>query len=123
MPEVTLTPLIDTSLTILVIFMITAPAIQNAIKVDLPRGSQHEADGEKKEVSLSIDGEGMIYINNNPVAFDDIAQEYMKQPEESRYIARIHADKSLQYNTVMSVVEEIKRLNVAKHVVLSTQPA
>ena len=49
-PEISLTPLIDTALTLLVIFMITAPMIHNGIKVDLPQGNSKEVGSQQELV-------------------------------------------------------------------------
>ena len=49
-PEITLTPLIDTALTLLIIFMVTTPMMHNAIKVNLPRGNVKEDRGSKQEL-------------------------------------------------------------------------
>ena len=54
-PEITLTPLIDTALTLLVIFMVTSPLINNAIKVDLPKGNAQEAQGVQEDLVVHID--------------------------------------------------------------------
>ena len=53
--EITLTPLIDTALTLLIIFMVTTPMIQNSIKIDLPKGAAQEAGKEQQEIVVSID--------------------------------------------------------------------
>ena len=48
--EISLTPLIDTALTLLIIFMVTTPMMHNAIKVNLPQGKSNEAGGQQELV-------------------------------------------------------------------------
>ena len=48
MQEISLTPLIDMALTLLIIFMVTAPMLNNAIKVELPKGQAKEDDMRSK---------------------------------------------------------------------------
>ena len=55
MKEISLTPLIDTALTLLIIFMITAPMMQNSIKVQLPKGKAKEADTVNKERHVDLE--------------------------------------------------------------------
>ena len=66
LPEVTLTPLIDTALTLLVIFMITTPMMNNVIKINLPSSSVNEGDSkDQQETIVYIDKQGKLYLNGN----------------------------------------------------------
>ena len=62
MPEISLTPLIDTALTLLVIFMVTAPMIQHGIKVDLPHGAAKEVSGQQ-ELVVTMAKDGKLYFS------------------------------------------------------------
>lgn len=121
MPEITLTPLIDTSLTILVIFMITAPSIQNSIKVNLPYGQYKEADKEKPNVFVSIDQEERIYINNEEVPFEDIVTHLDKVLPDYQKGVVLQGDRFLPYNAIMTVMDKVKQLKRVQYVVLSTK--
>ena len=68
MPEVSLTPLIDTALTLLVIFMITAPMVQYGIKVDLPQGKSKEV-ATQQELVVSIHRNGTMYSSYTASSF------------------------------------------------------
>ena len=68
MPEITLTPLIDTALTLLIIFMVTAPTIHNALKFDLPKGESQEGGKDTSELIVRIDKTGTISFNDIDVA-------------------------------------------------------
>lgn len=63
-PNVSLTPLIDTALTLLVVFMVAAPVAHHAVRVDLPQGESSEASSEKNqgEVIITIDRDGRMYL-------------------------------------------------------------
>ena len=63
MPHISLTPLIDAALTLLIIFIVTAPAIQNGIKIDLPQGKSKEV-GSQQELVVSLNKKGLIYFNS-----------------------------------------------------------
>jgi len=63
MPHVSLTPLIDVALTLLIIFMITAPMVQNGIKIDLPQGNSKEV-GSQQELVVSMRRDGKMFFNS-----------------------------------------------------------
>lgn len=120
MPEITLTPLIDTALTLLVIFMITAPMVQNAIKVDLPHGKSKEAEGTK-DLVVAITKDNKIYFNSYPVDKDHLGaavqKELMSKPDTPVYV---EADETLAYGNVAGVVDELKFAGIT-YVAMSTR--
>ena len=61
LPEVSLTPLIDTALTLLVIFMITAPIVQNGIHVQLPQGNSKEV-GNQQELVITVSKDEKMFF-------------------------------------------------------------
>ena len=70
MADINVTPMVDVMLVLLVIFIITAPLFTHAIKLDLPNAQAAPAQEKPDTVSLSIDGAGRIFWNNDPVALD-----------------------------------------------------
>jgi biopolymer transport protein ExbD len=64
-PNVSLTPLIDTALTLLVVFMVAAPVAHYSVQVDLPQGQTQDtsaAKQEPKEIIITIDRDGNLYL-------------------------------------------------------------
>jgi len=61
--DISMTPLIDTALTLLIIFMITTPIIQNAIRVSLPKGESKEDEGGSQELIVYIDKDKHLFFN------------------------------------------------------------
>jgi biopolymer transport protein ExbD len=120
MPEITLTPLIDTALTLLVIFIITAPMVQNGIKVDLPQGNSKEV-GEQQELVVTLSKEGKLFFNSFPVempALPDMVKNAMNgRPDMPVYV---RADESIEYGKVIEVVDMLK-ISGAKYVAMSTR--
>jgi len=68
MAEINTTPLVDVMLVLLVIFIITAPLLTHAIKLDLPQADASRATETVDTITLSIDPAGGLYWNNEPVA-------------------------------------------------------
>lgn len=65
--EVSLTPLIDTVLVLLIIFMAATPVINNMVKVSLPNGQYCETENKKKTLAFAIDQHGRIYDKNKKI--------------------------------------------------------
>jgi biopolymer transport protein TolR len=120
MPEVTLTPLIDTALTLLVIFMITAPMVQNGIKIDLPQGSSKEV-GNQQELVVTMSKDGKIFFNSYPIEKKDLVQSVQKAlVQHDDMPVYVRADESIEYGKVIEIVDELKLAGV-KFVAMSTR--
>lgn len=81
LPEICLTPLIDTALTLLVIFMVTTPMIQNSIKIDLPHGATNTGGNtaQPKEIMIDLDKNEQIYVNSMPTALPHLKASIEQQ--------------------------------------------
>jgi biopolymer transport protein ExbD len=122
MPEITLTPLIDTALTLLVIFIVTAPMVQHGIKVDLPQGRSKEVSATQ-ELIITLNKDGKLYFNSYPVELSNLIQTVQQalegRPETPVYV---RADESVAYGKVIEIVDSLKQAGV-KYVAMSTRPA
>lgn len=72
MAEINVIPLVDIMLVLLVIFIITAPVLTHAVKVDLPQASSTRNDETPETVTVAVDGEGRLYWNDTPVSEDEL---------------------------------------------------
>src|SRR5271156_5717513 len=82
--DISLTPLIDTALTLLVIFMVATPMMHNAIKVSLPKGNAKESLSTKQNLVVSIDKSGTIFFDNvkhNSESLIALLQEKIKNDQ------------------------------------------
>jgi len=115
MSEINTTPLVDVMLVLLVIFIITAPLLTHAVKIDLPQASSQSLPENPQLVSVSIDGAGKYYWNNQPLtqaelkAKLDIAAKQLPQPE-----LNIRADKETRYQVVASLMADINNAGIIK---------
>lgn len=120
MPEISLTPLIDTALTLLVIFMVTTPMIQHNIKVDLPQGASKEV-GDQQEFVVTMNKDEQLFFNSYPVEqaqLPETVKKAMTGAEETPVYLR--ADEAVAYGKVVKVVDELKQAGV-RFVALSTR--
>ena len=104
-PEINTTPLVDVMLVLLIIFMITIPVMNHAIKIDLPRASNQPDDSKPENIDLSIDTTGKIYWNNEAIDMNQlnlrIASAAQKQPQPELYL---RAERTTQYEKVAQVM-------------------
>ena len=118
--ELNVTNLIDVAFTLLIIFMIATPLIQEeqTIQVNLPTESkrpQENPDTELTFQSIAIDKRGVYYFGNTPIEFEDLRprlEELAKRPKAP--VIRIRADYALQWQQVVRLMDEIKKHNLTK---------
>lgn len=125
MPEVSLTPLIDTALTLLVIFMITAPMMNNVIKVELPSSKVDEMDSrEQQETIIYIDTLQKLYLNGKEMNLPEIITTLQQMGKEKKIeIVFVKADQAVEYGKVIDLVDTIKMAGGIKYVALATKRA
>jgi biopolymer transport protein TolR len=120
-PEITLTPLIDTALTLLVIFMVTSPLINNGIKIDLPKGNVQEVKGLQEDLVVHIDKQRHIFINGTAVKRDQLVTHLKKQiGNQKNKTVFVKGDGKVEYQDVITLVEEIKTVGGIDRVALAT---
>ena len=113
--EINMIPLIDVMLVLLVIFIITAPLLTHAVKIDLPRASNEINVVKRENVHLSIDAQGSVYWNGD--ALDESAwrarmadaAKLDPQPE-----LHIRADGELAYKRVVTVMSDAARAGLVR---------
>ncbi|MCD6706503.1 MAG: biopolymer transporter ExbD [Thiobacillus sp.] len=113
--EINMVPLIDVMLVLLVIFIITAPLLTHAVKVDLPQASSQPNDVKPETINLSIKADGTVYWNAEAVdaaawqARMDLAAQKNPQPE-----IHIRADGDLAYRNVARIMADAARAGLTK---------
>jgi biopolymer transport protein ExbD len=122
MGEINVTPLVDVMLVLLVVFIVTAPLLTNAVHVNLPKTAETAPPEEKAAVYLSINAEGKVFIDKNEYPLDSVEGELKKRHDaDSELALNLNADDGVQYGIVAKVMSSIERAGVTKLAVL-TQP-
>lgn len=126
MPEIVLTPLIDTALTLLVIFMITTPVVHNSIKIDLPRGESKEAggNGHEKPIIVSVDSAGILFLNDKKVTMDslgDALKQYVKEHGALEQRVWVKIDRTKSCDLLIGVIDRIKVVSGVKDVAIAIE--
>lgn len=120
MGEINVTPLVDVMLVLLVVFIVTAPLLTNAIHVNLPKTAETAPPEEKDPVYVSVDASGKIFIDKTEIPLDSFEKELLNRKAADPEIAlNLNADDGVQYGTVAKVMSAIERSGISKLSVLT----
>ena len=103
--EVNLTPLIDVMMSLLAIFMITAPLLTTGIPLDLPKGDGKSVDSPEKTLDISVDKNGKIYVANQEIKLEKLTDKVTALVAENPKIQMmISGDSKADYGRVIEVM-------------------
>src|SRR6266852_4847898 len=113
--EINVTPMVDVMLVLLVIFMVTAPLIQQGVKVNLPQTRAAPVEATEKKVVLSVDRSKRVFLGEAEVPLKDLEQilkaNAKVQLDKEIYL---HADRDLAYGVVVEVMAAAQRAGILK---------
>lgn len=115
MSEINTTPLVDVMLVLLVIFIITAPLLTHAVKIDLPQASSQPLPEKPEVISISIDSAGKMYWNDTVIVQGELKTRLQEiagktpQPE-----LNIRADKETRYQVLAEVMADAQNVGISK---------
>jgi biopolymer transport protein TolR len=109
MSDINVTPLVDVMLVLLIIFMVTAPMIQQGVKVDLPKTKAPQMASDQPKLVLALTKDRRIFIGETEVPYAALKEklennEKLKREKE----LYLHADRTLPYGYVVDVMAIIK---------------
>ncbi len=110
--EINVTPLVDVMLVLLIIFMVTAPLLQQGIDVNLPEAKGKDLPPEER-ITIVIKKDGTIYMNDAPMSLSEIRQKLDAISKLNPNIF-LKADKDVPYGLVVEVMGDIKEAGIEK---------
>jgi biopolymer transport protein TolR len=120
--EINVTPLVDVMLVLLIIFMITAPMLQQGVDVNLPVAGGTPQPEQEEHLVLSITKKGEVYLNQTAYKLDTLRPKlqalYQAQRDRSVFL---RADAEVPYGTVVQIMDEVKKAGITK-LGMITQP-
>ena len=115
MSEINVTPLVDVMLVLLIIFMVTAPMLQQGVDVNLPQANGKGMKARNERLVVTIDNSGRIFVGKQPVKFNTLKRKlkaiFEKRKEREVYF---RADRGISYGLVVKVIAEIKNAGIDK---------
>ena len=115
MADINMVPLIDVMLVLLVIFIITAPLLTNAVKLELPRADAQANVAKADKVEFAIDAEGAMYWNGERLTRAEAAARFAtashQQPQPELHL---RADQRVAYRFVAQTLADASRAGLNK---------
>ncbi|WP_427969310.1 ExbD/TolR family protein [Altererythrobacter sp.] len=112
MAEINVTPFVDVMLVLLIIFMVTAPLLTSGVPIELPESRANPIDQTPDQVTISIDSEGYVFIDDTRVpvgGLPDALERIDHGADEGGPVIVLRGDKALDYGRVMAVMGELNR--------------
>ena len=109
--EINITNLVDVTMVLLIIFMLTAPFLQAGVKLRLPKAEAKQIE-EQQGVTVSIDEDGKIFIDEKAVGWNDFTAEFRAAIETTAPRVFLRVDKNVRYEAVLRVIARIKMLGI-----------
>lgn len=121
--EINVTPLVDVMLVLLIVFMISAPLMQQGLQIDLPKANSGTLNETPEQLILEIDKNHKISIADHVIESGTLFKK-LEAIVEARPATEvvIQADRSIAYGFVAQVMAEVKRAGIHR-VGLATEPA
>jgi len=111
MSEINVTPFVDVMLVLLIVFMVSAPLLTVGVPIDLPQSQAKALEQNNEPLTVSIDVDGKVYLQNNEIKLDDLVPKLKAiidarggSPNDLIYV---RGDKKVDYGTMMRVMGRI----------------
>ncbi len=116
--DINVTPLVDITLVLLIIFMVAAPMIMNqAIKVNLPKASTGKAS-DATTVAITIKKNGNVFLNGKAIKNDALEQFLRAEAKSNKKVrAIVSADQDVTHGRVVSYLDLLNRCGISKYAV------
>lgn len=122
--QINVTPLVDVMLVLLVIFMVTAPILQQGVQVNLPQARAGAVPGQEEQLVVAVTRNGKVYLNDNSLTLAQLGKKLRAirglRPDRQVYL---RADQDVRYGVVMKVITEIKQAGIERVGMVTRPPA
>ena len=115
MSDINMVPLIDVMLVLLVIFIVTAPLLTQAVKLDLPKASSQANDVRPQKIDIAVDAQGTLHWDGEAVARAELQQRLAQaatlpvQPE-----LHLRADQNVPYRYVAQTLADASKAGLSR---------
>ncbi len=117
--EMNVVPLVDVVLVLLIIFMLTAQAMQFGLEIEVPKVKTEKASAQDLNV-VNITKTGELYFNDKPVNINELAATVKANKKAKENLVYIRADKATTYDPIAKVVAELTDAKIGVRLVTQT---
>ena len=115
MSQINVTPLVYVMLVLLIIFMVTAPMMQQGVQVNLPKAETKALTAQETTVIVSLERSGKVSINSAPIAADELRTKLSGMfASKSKKEVFLKADQDVPYGEVVKVMAEIRGAGIER---------
>ena len=111
--QINVTPLVDVMLVLLIIFMVTAPIIQQGVEVNLPKVKAQALPGKEEQFIVSITRNREVYLNDTRITTDQLSEKLkaisVERPNRQVFL---RADDAVPYGEVVRTMAAIKAAGI-----------
>ena len=113
--DINVTPLVDVMLVLLIIFMVTAPALTTGVSVELPEASAEAMPAEQESVIVTMSAKGKLYIGETEIPRKNLEEKVAAIfGERTDREVFVRADQSVPYGQVVKLLADLKAAGIAK---------
>lgn len=122
--QINVTPLVDVMLVLLIIFMVTAPIIQQGVQVNLPQAKTSAIPGTEEYLIVTVAKNGKVYLNDNAMTLTELGEKLraIKKLQADKQVY-LRADQDVRYGAVMSAIAEIKQAGIERLGMVTSPPS
>ena len=103
--DINVTPLVDVMLVLLIIFILTAPLLTSAIRLDLPQAKAAQAGEAPESISLSLNQAGELFLNDKPISLEALPAALERvSAQKPQTEVQLRADQAVPYGQVLELM-------------------
>ncbi|AOR61114.1 biopolymer transporter ExbD [Pectobacterium parmentieri] len=115
MSEMNITPLVDVMLVLLVVFIVTAPMLTNAIPIQLPKTAAVAPADRADPIVISIDAEQRVFINKENLAREQLVPRLQQaKASNTDLVVQVQADKEANYGAVAALLADVEQAGITR---------
>ncbi|GAA3578194.1 biopolymer transporter ExbD [Gibbsiella greigii] len=120
MSEMNITPLVDVMLVLLVVFIVTAPMLTNAIPIKLPKTEAVAPPEQRDPLVVSIDAQAQLFVNKTAVPREMLIPRLQQaKAENADLIVQLQADEDANYGAVAGILAEMEKAGITRLALLT----
>jgi biopolymer transport protein TolR len=119
--EINVTPLVDVTLVLLIIFMVTTPMLQRGADVQLPQAEQSDPK-EEERITLTLTREGRLYLDRQEIPRGSLRERLAALARHRERVVHFRGDTQVPYGLVIEVLDALKAAGIETVGMITERP-